>query len=106
MRLRSSVSSIATIPPSGECEVQTEELCSCHVNQHFHAANHDRVIAQQAARIRELEERDSIRERIAMRRILTDLCALNVHDSAYWTVLEKVESLQIRASALREAKPV
>jgi len=30
--------------PEKRCEVGEEEICSCHLNQHFHAAKHDAEI--------------------------------------------------------------
>jgi hypothetical protein len=37
----------------GECEI-VEEICSCHINQHFHAANHHARIAELEALVREI----------------------------------------------------
>jgi len=38
-------------PAPPPCEIE-EEICSCHVDSHFHAANHHAEIAELRARIK------------------------------------------------------
>jgi len=41
-------------PSSERCEVASEEACSCHLNQHFHAANHCRELSRLRSELDEL----------------------------------------------------